>query len=331
MPVSGFARCEGVLPPTKPAPPFHVRASTSLIFPSPFQSLTAAAGIANCVVFLSIVRRGYGNSAIRATFRELKPVCAGGFYLIGDWGFAGGIRNPGISLPGTGLNPSAGRGQTPASASLHTHDTLKDVRNPMIMPVVGILGGIGSGKSSVVGAVTDVRLEIINADRIGHEMLDNWEILSHLRKCFDLSVFDEHGRIVRTRLAQLVFGETAEHRDALNQLEQILHPEIGREIERRIQNFSGDAQAIVIDAALLLEARWGDRCDCLIFVDTPQSVRETRVRENRGWSAEELCRREAAQMPVEVKRRRAHHIVDNSGTIEHATAQISAFLRTMAS
>jgi len=201
----------------------------------------------------------------------------------------------------------------------------------MRVTVVGILGGIGSGKSAVVRAVTKVRLKIIDADRIAHALLDNPEVLGQLKQSFDPAVFGDDGRVVRSRLAQIVFGNTSEHSESLKVLERILHPVIGREIENQIQSVPEDTEAVVIDAALLLEAGRADRCDSLIFVETPVSQREARVLENRGWCADELHRREAAQLPVDDKRRRADHVVDNSGSIEQAAAQMTAILRRMIS
>ena len=199
----------------------------------------------------------------------------------------------------------------------------------MTMPIVGILGGVGSGKSSVVRNVSEYRLRIIDADRIGHALLDEPDIQERLRTTFGGFILDDTGRIDRSRLAALVFGESPQHQTALTQLEEIVHPAIRQEIEKQIKTVPTDVDAIVIDAALLLEAGWADDCDCLIFVDTPQDVRIERVEANRGWSADELHRREQAQIPVNEKRQRADFIIDNSGTIQDSVRQMSSVFQTL--
>jgi len=197
----------------------------------------------------------------------------------------------------------------------------------MSVPIIGILGGIGSGKSSVVRQVTEFRLQIIDADRIGHELLGNEDVLRDLRTHFDSSVFDSAGQVIRPKLAEVVFGETAEHHSALQKLNQILHPAIRRETQNQIKQASEDTDAIVIDAALLLEAGWADPCDVMVYIDTPESDRIARVEANRGWSAEEQRKREQAQMPLDKKRAQSDYVVDNSGSIAHAAQQMTEILR----
>lgn len=198
-------------------------------------------------------------------------------------------------------------------------------------PVIGILGGIGSGKSSVVRHVSDLNLLIIDADRIGHDLLLNSDIKAQIRTTFGASVFDDREDVDRSGLAEVVFGTSVEQRKALKQLEQILHPAIRRQIQSQIETASRDVDAVVLDAALLLEAGWDAACNWLIFVDTPAEIREQRVIRNRGWSAEELARREATQWTIDAKRDQADFIVDNSGSINTAAASMYQILKSLTS
>ena len=199
----------------------------------------------------------------------------------------------------------------------------------MRVPIIGILGGIGSGKSSVVRQVTEFHLHVIDADRIGHELLSDTEVLRQLRQAFDPSIFDSEGHVIRPNLAACVFGESAEQQAGLRRLNAVLHPAIQQETLSQIEQVSQDADAIIIDAALLLEAGWSAPCDVLIYIDTPESRRIERVRENRNWSAEELRSRELTQLPLDKKRAQANHVVDNSGTIESAAQQMTEILRQL--
>ena len=197
------------------------------------------------------------------------------------------------------------------------------------MPTIGILGGIGSGKSSVVRHVTEFQLKIIDADKVGHDLLRDPDVVKRLRQAFPTTVFDANGQVIRPRLAQKVFGESAEHQAALAQLEQIIHPAIHREIRGQIQAVSTGVDALILDAAILLETGWADECDYLIYIDTPEALRIERVKHSRNWSAEDLKRREGSQLPLETKKQRADFIVDNSGTIEDAAQQMTGILRSL--
>ncbi|MCA9014880.1 MAG: dephospho-CoA kinase, partial [Planctomycetaceae bacterium] len=182
------------------------------------------------------------------------------------------------------------------------------------IPVIGILGGIGSGKSSVVRGVTGLKLFIIDADKIGHELLARSSVRDRIANEFGANVISVDGQVDRGQLGRIVFAETEDGAHARRQLEEILHPAIRSEITTKLKTIPDDTDAIVLDAALLLEAGWDSQCDRLIFVDTPQHLRQERVKSNRGWSAEELARREAAQWDLRRKRDAADGVVDNSGT-----------------
>lgn len=189
--------------------------------------------------------------------------------------------------------------------------------------MIGILGGIGSGKSSVVRTVSSHNLHIINADKVGHKLLSDPAIRNQIRDQFGQDVFSDEQTIDRSLLAKRVFGDTPKHQTARKQLNSILHPAIRREIHSEIDSVSRDVDAVILDAALLLEGGWDATCDWLIFVDTPEPLRQQRVQENRGWSAGELSKREATQWSIDAKKERADFLVDNSGTIETAAAQMT--------
>jgi dephospho-CoA kinase len=194
------------------------------------------------------------------------------------------------------------------------------------VPLVGIVGGVGAGKSSVVRNVKSLQLHFIDADRIGHEQLTVKKIKDQIVKTFGTQVLDSSGDISRPDLAAQVFGDSSEKQDKRKQLNTIVHPAIRSEIRRQINSAPQDADAIILDAALLLEAGWADECNAVIFIDTSLEQRRKRVAETRGWSAEELQRREASQLSLEEKRRRSDFCVDNSGDISVAAHQMEQAL-----
>lgn len=195
------------------------------------------------------------------------------------------------------------------------------------VPVVGIVGGVGSGKSSVVRHVSGLKLFVIDADRLAHDLLAVPEIRRQICAHFGDEILAPDGQVDRRNLAMRVFGDSDTQLDARKKLESILHPAIRLETEELIQSVSQETDVVILDAALLLEAGWGKRCDALIFIDTPLAIRQQRVRSNRNWSADELTRRESAQWPVERKQTFAEFTVDNSGTIEESARQMELLLR----
>ena len=194
------------------------------------------------------------------------------------------------------------------------------------IPVVGIVGGVSAGKSSVVGNVSDLQLFVIDADRIGHELLLTNDIRDKLRHAFGEAILNEAGQVERKRLAEKVFGDSNEQTNNRSRLNLILHPAIRSEIQSSIKQAPQDVDAIILDAALLLEAGWADKCDAVIFIDTPVELRQQRAAASRGWSAEELQRRETSQWSVLKKRQNAQFVIDNSGSPEAAADQMKLVL-----
>jgi dephospho-CoA kinase len=192
--------------------------------------------------------------------------------------------------------------------------------------VVGILGGIGSGKSSVSrGLSNHFKTILIDADRVGHDVLCIPAVKDDIRRDFGDTVFDG-AEICRTSLARQVFGSEIHHQQALIKLEKIVHPEIRRQVEKQLAEVSGETEVVVLDAAVMLEAGWNDLCDTIVFVDTPFETRLKRVEENRGWTADELRRRESSQVSLDDKQEVSEFVVDNSGSLENAVEQFASFI-----
>lgn len=193
--------------------------------------------------------------------------------------------------------------------------------------VVGFIGGIGSGKSAVSRGLSNTfRTLTIDADRIGHEVLGLQSVKDRIRQAFGDVVFDG-AEVSRKLLAREVFGSDTHKKQARIRLEEIVHPEIRRQVQEQLSDIPDDIEIVVLDAAVMLEAGWNDLCDTIVFVDAPFKVRLARVQENRDWTADELRRREASQISIEEKRVAAHFVVDNSGTLEDAIKQLVPFIQ----
>jgi dephospho-CoA kinase len=198
---------------------------------------------------------------------------------------------------------------------------------PRRVPVIGLVGGIGSGKSHLARLLREKHpIEIVDGDLAGHEALQEPAIKEHLRNVFGDGVFTTGGEVDRRRIKGLVFGPGPEHKAALKKLEEIVHPRITEKLSCQIAltQARSDVEAVLLDAALLLEAGWREFCDTVVFIDTPFDQRLARVMQTRGWSRDEFRFREESQFPVERKRKEAEYVVENSGDGPAALSQLES-------
>jgi dephospho-CoA kinase len=185
------------------------------------------------------------------------------------------------------------------------------------MLTLGLVGGIASGKSVVADCFRDLGAVVLDADRAGHDVLREPEVIGLLKQRWGEGVLDSRGQIDRRSVAQIVFAPGGA--DDKRFLEQLVHPRIESQLHDELaqaRSSEPPPRAVVIDAALLFEAGWDRLCDKIVFVDAPRDARlERAVR--RGWSTEQFAAREAAQLPLDEKRRRAHVLIRNVRTLEN--------------
>jgi dephospho-CoA kinase len=191
------------------------------------------------------------------------------------------------------------------------------------MVILGVTGGVASGKTLVAGLFARLGAEVLDADRAGHDVLRDPEVRQAIRHRWGDGVLGPDGHIDRSAVAQLVFAPPPEGPRQLSFLEQLTHPRIGDRLRRQASQLArrGDVPAAVLDAAVLFKAGWDTFCDKIVFVDVSPALRAQRAQQ-RGWSRQELQAREAAQRPLEFKRARADIVIDNSGTVEQTRAQV---------
>jgi dephospho-CoA kinase len=198
--------------------------------------------------------------------------------------------------------------------------------NQVGMKTIGLVGGVASGKSLVAKMFVELGAGLLDADRTGHAVLaEDADVHDALRRRWGDSVFTGDGSVDRAAVARRVFADTAEGVADREFLERLLHPRIRRQLEDLRQEFAAAGKpAAVLDAPLLLEAGWGAICDVILMIDVPRASRLQRTIE-RGWSEGEFARREAAQMPIEEKRRAADAVVYNHGSLEELRQAVRGF------
>lgn len=193
------------------------------------------------------------------------------------------------------------------------------------LPVLGLIGEIGGGKSRAAAMLAERGAFVIDADAVGHAVLRRRGVRDRLVARFGARILDRSPAgaaappIDRRALGAIVFDDPEARRD----LEALVHPRMRRTFERAIRRAErrGRARAVALDAAILLEAGWDDLCDRVLFVEAPRDQRLARLAAQRGWSEAVLAARERAQWPADAKRRRADAVLSNAsglGQLEEA-------------
>jgi dephospho-CoA kinase len=193
--------------------------------------------------------------------------------------------------------------------------------NPRKPLVIGLLGGVSSGKSTVARIFEEAGFRRIDADAAARRATEDPEILARIRERFGTAIIDRDGALDRDAMAAVVFDDERARRD----LERIVHPAVRAAITAELDDALGAGKSVVLDVPLLIEGGLIDRCGWAVFVEASGEVRAQRAAK-RGWSDDEVRRREAAQLPLAVKKARAAASIDNSGTLEQTRAQVEAFL-----
>ena len=189
--------------------------------------------------------------------------------------------------------------------------------------VVGLIGGVASGKSVVAKQFRELGAEVIDGDKLGHLVLADPEVIEALKDRWGEEVVDPEGQLIRREIAKRVFTNDSE----LVFLEKLTHPRIGQRIKQRIEEIRencqhlGASNVVVLDAAIMLKAGWDVFCDHLMYVHAELEQRRQRALK-RGWTVENFEMRESAQLSTEEKRRRSDIVIDNTGCLEQTCEQV---------
>jgi dephospho-CoA kinase len=187
---------------------------------------------------------------------------------------------------------------------------------------VGLTGNVASGKSTVAARLASLGATVLDADRYARDALaPGTPALARVVDRFGRSVLEPGGALDRAALGRIVFRDGAARRD----LEAIVHPEVAR---RRAADLSEararGARVVVSDVPLLFEAALEGEFDEIVLVYAPEAARLARLVRDRGMPEADALAVMAAQGDADAKRHRAHHVIENDGTVAELLARIDA-------
>jgi len=187
-------------------------------------------------------------------------------------------------------------------------------------PIIGILGGIGSGKSTVAAEFVKLGCKVIDADKIAHELLEKKDVREKIVGLFGQAILDSAGKIDHRKLAEVGFADA----DKLSSLNKTIHPLVLERAEVLIKQYNRQNQvkAIVLDMPLLAEVGWARRCNKLIFVDCKRQLRLDRAKKT-GFDENQFKIRENFQISLDNKAGLADNIVDNNSGLLSLVKQVA--------
>jgi len=196
------------------------------------------------------------------------------------------------------------------------------------MKVVGLTGGIGTGKSTVAVLLRERGATVIDADEATRAVqAPGSEGLRRLVEEFGSGILTAGGELDRARLADIAFRDA----DARGRLNGIVHPLVREWMaDRQRQAAERGDPVVVLDIPLLFESRGAAAFQTVVLVYAPEEVAIARLVEQRGMSEEQARARIAAQMPIEEKRRLATHVIENTGSLAELKARVDAVWREIA-
>jgi dephospho-CoA kinase len=197
----------------------------------------------------------------------------------------------------------------------------------MARPVIGLTGGIGSGKSTVAAMLAELGADVIDTDKVGHEVYrPGTEGFRQVTQAFGDGILAVDGTIDRRALAAKVFADP----DALRRLNGIVHPLIGLAVRDWLQRVQAESRTtpIVVEAPVLMEAGWQFFDEVWVVIVEPDTA-VARVTASRPMTPEEVRSRIAAQMSNAERIRRAHRVLRNDGDLPGLRAQVEAAWRAI--
>ena len=195
------------------------------------------------------------------------------------------------------------------------------------MLLIGLTGGIGSGKSTVAAMLRDQGIRVVDADQIAREVVEPGQpALAELVEVFGQDILNDDGSLNRQELANRAFATE----EATNALNTITHPRIEQETQRQFDLAAAEKENfLVYDMPLLVERGLHEEMDMVIVVHTDIEERVRRLVEHRGLDEDDIRRRMSHQVDDVTRLASADVLIDNNGSVDHLRKQVDDFLATL--
>lgn len=189
----------------------------------------------------------------------------------------------------------------------------------MNMYLIGLTGGMGSGKSTVADCLRSNGIPVIDADVIAHKIMNEESTLDKIHKIFGKNVFDKDGSLNKVKFSSVLFTNTVKRK----KLNEFVHPKVWTEMMNETEKYvTKGSKVIFLDVPLLIESGWHTRVNETWLVKADYNERIARLRLRTNLSTEEIKKRIEIQMPESEKEEYADKIINNDGTIEETGKQV---------
>ena len=190
--------------------------------------------------------------------------------------------------------------------------------------IVGLTGGIASGKSTVSNLFRKYGIEIVDADKVAKEVSEKKESIEKISNIFGKDILDSDGKIVREKLREKAF----KNRELLQELNKIIHPQVMEYFKRKKEENSKD-EILIFDIPLLYETKMEYLCDKIIVVGVDVQKQIRRVVARDGSSEESAKKIIFNQMPLDEKIKKADIVIMNDGTLDELEAKVMKIYREL--
>ena len=178
--------------------------------------------------------------------------------------------------------------------------------------ILGLTGGIGTGKSTVVNMLKEKGIPVVDTDLISREVIEYPEIIEKIKLEISNEVFDFNNKLDRKKMSEIVF----ENQEKLKKLNKIMHPEILKKMWDEVEELKKNHKIIVVDVPLLFEINMEKEVDKILLIYASKEIQLKRIMERDGRTREEAVKIISSQMPLYKKREKSDYIIQNNDSLE---------------
>ena len=178
--------------------------------------------------------------------------------------------------------------------------------------ILGLTGGIGTGKSTVAKMLREKNIPVVDTDSISKEIIEYPEVIEKIKAEISSKIFNNENKLDRKKLSEIVF----ENKDKLKKLNEIMHPVILKKMWEEVEKLKKDYKVIVVDIPLLFEINMENEVDKVLLIYSSKEIQIERIMNRDGRTREEAIKIINSQMPLYKKREKSDYIIQNNDSLE---------------